>query len=98
MLVIALGHAVVLALLNYSFVNTSGGHFSRLVTWATVTTGQTRLVRGVLYYIAQVVGAILAASFMKHEYGGTNEKQYDGSGLVFGGVRLSLFTLGPALT
>jgi glycerol uptake facilitator-like aquaporin len=62
---IGLLHIPLLAFFIFATATASGGHLNSMITIATVFTGLTTFVRGVLYVIAQLVGAILGAALLK---------------------------------
>lgn len=61
LVVIALAHGVVLAVLVSSLGAVSGGHFNPAVTFGVWVAGQIPWRRGLAYVLAQLIGAILAA-------------------------------------
>jgi MIP family channel proteins len=61
LLVIALAHGVVLAVLVSALGAVSGGHFNPAVTFGVWVAGQIPWRRGVAYVLAQLIGGILAA-------------------------------------
>ena len=63
-LLIGFLNGATLALLMYAFANSSGAHFNPNITLATICTGHTPIVRGIMYIIAQTVAAIIAATFI----------------------------------
>ena len=58
---IALAHGLAIMLLVSATANISGGHINPAVTIATALTGEIGIAKGVLFIIAQVVGAIFGA-------------------------------------
>lgn len=61
LLVAALAHGVVLAVLVSGLGAVSGAHFNPAVTFGVWITGNIPARRGVAYVLAQLIGAILAA-------------------------------------
>ena len=61
LIVAALAHGVVLAVLVSALGAVSGGHFNPAVTFGVWVAGQMPWRRGVAYVLAQLIGAILAA-------------------------------------
>lgn len=61
LLVVALAHGVVLAVLVSALGAVSGAHFNPAVTFGVWLGGQMPWRRGVAYVVAQLIGAILAA-------------------------------------
>ena len=57
---IALAHGLVLAVLVSSLGAVSGGHFNPAVTFALWIGGKIDAVKGVLYVVAQLLGAVAA--------------------------------------
>ena len=80
---IALAHGVLLTLLIYCFVNSSGAHFNPLITFATMTTGQTKPIRAFFYIAVQIAGAALGAKALSNEIGGEALRDFGGSALIF---------------
>lgn len=62
---IAIAHGLAIATLVSATARLSGGHINPAVTFAAVITGRTTLVVGVLYVIAQLVGAVIGALLLK---------------------------------
>lgn len=58
---IALAHGLAIALLVAATANISGGHINPAVTLGAWVTGKISLVKGGMYVIAQLVGAICGA-------------------------------------
>lgn len=61
LLVVALAHGVVLAVLVSALGAVSGAHFNPAVTFGVWLGGQIPWRRGLAYVVAQLIGAILAA-------------------------------------
>eukprot|EP00850_Spirogloea_muscicola_P025921 SM004806S16624 [mRNA] locus=s4806:19:342:- [translate_table: standard] len=61
--VISLIQGLTIAVLIAAIGGISGGHINPAVTWAFLITGRLDLMRGVLYFIAQISGALLGAGF-----------------------------------
>jgi aquaporin Z len=68
LLVVALAHGVVLAVLVSSLGAVSGAHFNPAVTFGVWLGGQIPWRRGLAYVVAQLIGAILAAWTVKLVY------------------------------
>ena len=62
---IALAHGLAIALLVAATANLSGGHINPAVTFAALITGKIRLTKGVMYLVAQLLGAIAGAFLLK---------------------------------
>ena len=58
---IALGNGLTICMLVYATAHISGGHINPAVTIATVITGKTSFVKGIMFIIAQILGAIVGA-------------------------------------
>ena len=59
---IALAHGLALSVAVSIFAGTSGSHFNPAVTIGMLSTGRIEAPRAVMYMIAQLVGAIVAAA------------------------------------
>ena len=64
-LTIALAHGLILALLVSATMNISGGHLNPAVTAGILVTGRIDPVMAVIHWIAQLLGAIIAAYALK---------------------------------
>jgi aquaporin TIP len=62
---IALAHGLSIALLVAATANLSGGHINPAVTFGALITGKISGAKGVIYMIAQLVGAVLGAFCIK---------------------------------
>lgn len=62
---IALAHGFTYALLVAGIAGISGGHVNPAVTFAMIVTGQIRVVRGVMYIVAQLIGACIGALLLR---------------------------------
>nr|KAG5703455.1 hypothetical protein BaRGS_022504 [Batillaria attramentaria] len=67
---IALAFGLAVATMVWTFGHISGGHFNPAVTAGALVTRRVSIIRGVLYFIAQVLGGILGAGIL---YGLTPE-------------------------
>jgi len=54
--------------LIYSFADVSGAHFNPAVTFATIITRKTTVVRGLVYMGAQLIGSMLAMGMLAIAY------------------------------
>lgn len=61
MLVIGLGVTAAVAAVSYLFGNISGAHVNPAVTFAAMLSGYTKIIDGIAYIVAQVLGAFAAA-------------------------------------
>src|SRR5689334_17361171 len=57
---IGLAHGLTIAVMVAALGAISGGHFNPAVTFGFVVTGRMKLVTGLYYWIAQLVGASIA--------------------------------------
>ncbi|HEX7050140.1 MAG TPA: aquaporin [Longimicrobiales bacterium] len=58
---IAFAHGLAIAVMVAALAGISGGHFNPAITLGFVVTGRMPVGRGVLYWIAQLIGAVVAA-------------------------------------
>ena len=63
--VIAMAHGLVIALLVAATARISGGHINPAVTFGAVITGRMKLSTGVLYVAAQLAGAVIGALLLE---------------------------------
>jgi aquaporin Z len=61
----ALGHGLIIAGTVFAFGHVSGGNFNPAVTLALLVGGKMQIDRAVIYWIAQFVGAIIAAFILR---------------------------------
>src|SRR5437867_3172779 len=61
LLVIAAGHGLGIAVLAWASGHVSGGHINPAVTFAAWVTGKIGLQRGILYIVAQLLGAVVGS-------------------------------------
>ena len=61
LIVVALAHGIVLAVLVSALMAVSGGHFNPAVTFGVWLAGKMPWRRGLSYVVAQLIGGILAA-------------------------------------
>ncbi|KAF8848050.1 aquaporin-like protein [Acephala macrosclerotiorum] len=74
---------ILISLFIFAMAPSSGGHVNPLITFTTVTTGLTGFSRGVLYVIAQTIGAALAGCLIRGSFGRDLTKLYQGGGCQF---------------
>ncbi|AQK64864.1 tonoplast intrinsic protein3 [Zea mays] len=67
---VALAHALALAVAVAVAVNISGGHVNPAVTFGALVGGRVSLVRAVLYWVAQLLGAVAATLLLRLATGG----------------------------
>ncbi len=58
---IALAHGLAIALLVSATANISGGHINPAVTFGAFITGKISLIKGAMYVVAQIAGAVVGA-------------------------------------
>jgi MIP family channel proteins len=58
---IALAHGLTIMVMVASLGAVSGGHFNPAITLGFVVSGRMNVVTGVVYWLAQLIGAVLAA-------------------------------------
>ncbi|KAM7471018.1 hypothetical protein LguiA_009201 [Lonicera macranthoides] len=63
--VIALAHALALFAAVASSMNVSGGHINPAVTFGALVGGRISVVRAVYYWVAQLLGAVLASLLLR---------------------------------
>jgi aquaporin TIP len=76
LLVVAVAHALALAAAVSLAIDTSGGHVNPAVTFGLLVGRRISFARAVLYWAAQLLGAVLAAALLR---------------LISGGVVIQLF-------
>ncbi len=73
---IALATGLTLAVVMYGSMHISGAHVNPAVTIALWATGHSKFVQAISYIISQLVGAVVAALFLKVIFGGIISAQY----------------------
>lgn len=66
----ALAHAFALFVAVSIAANISGGHVNPAVTFGAFIGGNISLIRSILYWIAQLLGAVIACLLLKFATGG----------------------------
>ncbi len=61
---IALAHGLAIALLVTATANISGGHINPAVTFGAMLTRKINVAKGLVYIVAQLVGAIIGAALL----------------------------------
>ena len=61
----ALASGFALAVLIYAFGELSGAHLNGALTWATLVSGRTSVLRFALYTLSQLAGAVAGAAVLK---------------------------------
>ncbi|HEY7451995.1 MAG TPA: aquaporin [Candidatus Limnocylindria bacterium] len=72
LIVVALAHGVVLAVLVSSFGAVSGGHFNPAVTLGLWVAGKIDAVKGLLYMVVQLFGGAAAGFALAYFFGDVN--------------------------
>lgn len=70
LLVVAVAHALALAAVVALSINTSGGHVNPAVTFGVLVGRRISFARAVLYWVAQLLGSVLAALLLSLVSGG----------------------------
>ncbi|XP_073147312.1 aquaporin TIP3-1-like isoform X2 [Henckelia pumila] len=65
LLVIAVAHALALFAAVASSLNVSGGHVNPAVTFGTLVGGRLSFVRAIYYWLAQLLGAVVASLLLR---------------------------------
>jgi len=71
LMVVALAHGLAIGLSVVALGAISGGHFNPAVTFAMLITGRITPVGAAGYWVAQLLGGLVAAFFIGALYGGT---------------------------
>ncbi len=71
LIALALAHGLAIGLSVVALGAVSGGHFNPAVTFAMLITGRITLLGALGYWVAQLLGGLLAAFFIGAIYGGT---------------------------
>ncbi|KAH6798826.1 gamma tonoplast intrinsic protein [Perilla frutescens var. frutescens] len=72
----AIAHAFALFVGVSIATNISGGHVNPAVTFGAFIGGHISLLRGILYWIAQLLGAVVACSLLKFTTGGLSTSAF----------------------
>jgi aquaporin TIP len=67
---VALAHALALTVAVSVALNISGGHVNPAVTFGALLGGRISLIRAIFYWVAQLLGAIVAAALLRITTGG----------------------------
>lgn len=65
LLMVALAHALALFAAVASSLNVSGGHINPAVTFGTLVAGRVSVVRAFYYWVAQLLGAVVASLLLR---------------------------------
>lgn len=71
----ALSHAMALFVAVSVGANISGGHVNPAVTFGAFIGGHITLLRSILYWIAQLLGSVVACLLLNYATGGMVKKQ-----------------------
>jgi aquaporin Z len=63
--IVALAHGLILVGIIYTYGHLSGAHVNPAVTLGLLAGGYIKVTRAVYYWFAQLIGAVLAAAFIK---------------------------------
>ena len=94
---VALAHGLVLAAMLYTVWHISGAHVNPAVTIALWATGHIKTLVGVGYIIAQLVGSVVAALFLKVIFSGVSPQFFLGDTMLGTGVTPGMGILVEAL-
>ena len=62
---VAAAHGFAIAMLTAGIIGISGGHINPAVSFAMMITGQVSLMRGLMYIVAQLIGACIGALLLR---------------------------------
>lgn len=94
---IALAHGLVLAAMMYAAWHLSGAHLNPAVTVALWATGHVKTLAGIGYVVAQLVGSVVAALFLKVVFVGAAPQYFLGDTMLAAGVTPGMGILIEAL-
>ena len=95
---IALAHGFAITLLVFATAHVSGGHLNPAVTFAAVLTGKISAVKGAMFVLGQLVGAVLAALLLMYVIPDVSQENF-GSHQLGSGVSVGMgFTIEFVLT
>jgi len=98
---IALAHGLAIALLVSATAKLSGGHINPAVTFGAILTGKISVNQGIMYVVAQLVGAVVGALLLKGVIPAAAQGNLGahglGSGITAGGGLLAEIVLTFAL-
>lgn len=81
---VALAYGLVLAAMVYATWHVSGAHLNPAVTVALWATGHVKTLAGIGYIVAQLVGSVVAALFLKVVFAGASSSLYLGNTMLVG--------------
>lgn len=73
--VIAIAHAFALFSAVSASINISGGHVNPAVTFGALLGGRISFIRAIFYWVAQILGAIVASLLLRLATGGMVKKK-----------------------
>ena len=76
LLTVALAHGLTLAVMAYAFGHISGAHVNPAVTFGLALNGTVEWADALVYWVAQLAGAILAAYVLNAAVGVVNEQAF----------------------
>src|SRR5512134_1977156 len=76
LLAVALAHGLTLAVFAYAFGHISGTHINPAVTFGLALNGTVKWSEAVVYWVAQLVGAVLAAFALNAAVGIVNAEAF----------------------
>ena len=79
---VGISNTVLLSIFIMATAPGSGGHINPLITFATMITGLTPFSRGILYMLAQTLGAGVAGGVLRGVFGKARALQFQGGGCV----------------
>src|SRR5215216_2097265 len=79
LLAVALAHGLTLAVFAYAFGHISGTHINPAVTFGLALNGTVTWSEAVVYWLAQFVGALLAAFVLRTVVGAVSAQAFAGS-------------------
>lgn len=94
---VALATGFALAAMIYATSHISGGHLNPAVTVAMWATGETKSMTAVMYIVAQLVGAVVAALLIQVIYTTVSPQFYLGDAMLGNGITWQMGILVEAL-
>lgn len=94
---VALAHGLVLTAVIYGAWHLSGSHLNPAVTVSLWATGHVKTLSAVGYIIAQLIGSVVAALFLKVVFAGVSPQYYLGDTTLLPGVTPGMGILVEAL-
>ena len=79
---VGISNIVLLSIFIMATAPGSGGHINPLITFATLITGLTPFSRGILYMLAQTLGAGVAGGVLRGVFGEARSVQFQGGGCI----------------